>query len=422
MYTYQTLGFKKFGSDDRGAVAITFGVMAMALFFMAGVAIDYSRVMNVRGRLVEAADAAVLAAGKALLAGQSESDIQQLALTYFNENVKAITESVAISKPTISIDTTTGAVNLDVKATVDMTLTGLGGFPTQDVDVVSEAVFSTRDIEIGMALDITGSMGNRPSAGGETKISSLKKAFEKFTTRLIPEDRNGSQQVRIALAPYSASVNMGEFYKDVTDPKITKTDTCVSERKNGGATDETGVFFVKSTGKNDIDPEEGLQSNAFACPSPVVVPLSDDRDELIRKVNAFQPSGWTAGHLGVQWAWNLISDNWSLGGTTASSYDDVTKGKLLKAVVLMTDGSFNTAYHGDQSSKQAIALCNAMKAPGKDVVVFAVAFDAPANAQKTLRACATQGAGYYANASNAEELDKAFENFAGKLTELRLSK
>lgn len=422
MYTYQPVGIKKFGSDDRGAVAITFGVMAMALFFMAGVAVDYSRVMNVRGRLVEAADSAVLAAGKALLAGQSESAIQTLALTYFRENVKNISESAEIGEPTISIDATTGAVNLDVKATVDMTLTGLGGFPTQDVAIESQAVFSTRDIEVGMALDITGSMGNRPAAGGETKIASLKKAFEKFATRLIPEDRSGTQQVRIALAPYSASVNMGGFYKDVTDPKVKKTDTCVSERKNGGATDETGIFYVKSNGANDVDPEEGLQSNAFACPIPTIIPLTDDRDELINKVNTYQPTGWTAGHLGVQWAWNLVSDNWSLGGSVPASYGEVANGKLLKAVVLMTDGSFNTAYHGNQASKQAIELCNAMKAPGKDVVVFAVAFDAPANAQKTLKACATPGAGYYANASNAEELEQAFNNFAGKLTELRLSK
>ena len=61
-----------------------------------------------------------------------------------------------------------------------------------------------------------------------------------------------------------------------------------------------------------------------------------------------------------------------------------------------------------------------MKAQG--VVVFSVAFDAPADAQKTLRACATAGDSYYADAGNGQELDDAFEKFAQTLTQLRLSK
>jgi Flp pilus assembly protein TadG len=415
MYTYQPLGLKTFGSDDRGAVAITFGVMAMALFFLAGIAIDYSRVMNVRGRLVEAADAAVLAAGKALLSGQSEGDIQLLAQTYFRENVKAITESAVIGVPTISIDTTTGAVNLDVKASVDMTLTAIGGFNTQDVDVVSEAVFSTRDIEIGMALDITGSMcdGNRQPCTTGVKISGLKNAFATFANRLMPDNQSSTQKVRIGVAPYSAAVNLGTYAAAASGGK--SLDGCVTERKSGTFTDEAGLFYVRKDGP----------TGSYFCPSnSKIKPLSDDKDALIREVNAFEARGGTAGHLGVQWAWNLVSENWGgvLGGTAPASYADVADGKLIKAVVIMTDGEFNTEYHGKKSSEQAVALCSAMK--DKGVTVFAVGFGIGGNATalNTLKSCATPGNGYFANASNADELEKAFENFASKLTELRLSK
>ena len=411
MYTYQTLGIKKFGSDDRGAVAITFGVMAMALFFMAGVAVDYSRVMNVRGRLVEAADAAVLAAGKALLNGQSESTIQQLALTYFKENVKAITEAAEIGEPTISIDATTGAVNLDVKATVDMTLSGLGGFKTQDVAIESQAVFAQKDIEIGMALDITGSM-NWNDSNGEAKIKGLKSAFEKFAERLIPDEKNEAHRVRIGLAPYSASVNLGEFAGQATENK--STNGCVVERKTGLFTDTTDPFYAL--------PKSAQKSS---CPPNAIVPLSDDKEALISTVNSFNPTGTTAGHLGVQWAWNLVSDQW--GGTwggdsTPDSYGRVGEDKLLKAVVLMTDGEFNTQYYGSKSAQQAVKLCSAMKTKG--VVVFSVGFGLGGNSEalNTLKKCATLGNGYFADTSNAEELEQAFENFASKLTELRLSK
>ena len=86
----------------------------------------------------------------------------------------------------------------------------------------------------------------------------------------------------------------------------------------------------------------------------------------------------------------------------------------------MTDGIFNTSFHGKKSSEQAIALCNAMKA--KEVVVFTVAFAAPLGAQQTLKACASSGDGYYSNAENPEQLESAFNNFAAKLTQLRIAK
>ena len=42
--------------------------------------------------------------------------------------------------------------------------------------------------------------------------------------------------------------------------------------------------------------------------------------------------------------------------------------------------------------------------------------------EATLKACATSGSGYYANASDADELSAIFDNFASKLTELRIAK
>ncbi len=425
MYTYQALGIKKFGSDDRGAVAITFGVMAMALFLMTGVAVDYSRMMNVRGRLVEAADSAVLAAGKALLAGQSEAEIQVLALNYFNENVKTIADAAAIGVPHLDINAATGEVTLDVKATVDMTLSGLGGFQSQDVAVESQALFSTRDIEIGMALDITGSMcdGNRQPCTTGVKISGLKNAFEKFANRLMPDNSDSVQKVRIAVAPYSQSVNLGTYASAVGG--YTAGNTWATERNGGGNSDDMGAFHFGRAGDRDVDPTEGRADfNTSSRPQSQIVPLSDDKAALISSVRALEARGGTAGHIGTQWAWNLVSDQWgaALGGTAPASYNDVADGKLIKAVVLMTDGVFNTAYHGAKSADQAVALCTAMKAKG--VTVFTVGFGLGGNATalNTLQSCATPGNGYFANASNAEELEKAFENFASKLTELRLSK
>ena len=416
-------GFKKFGTDEQGAVAMTFGLMTMVMLFLCGMAMDYSRAMNVRSRVNDAADSAALVAGRALMEGKlSAGEIQAMAQKYFEQNIKGLGTSAKIDAPSIKIDAVSGAVNVDVSAHVPMTLTRLAGFQTLDFPVSTAAIFKSKDIEVGMALDITGSMKSSPRAGGARKINSLKSAFEKFANKLIPDAGKSEQKIRVAVAPYSSSVNLGTYAKPILG--IRNVDNCVTEVADGSATDDVAKYLVKTDGINDIDPTETLVAKAYQCAPSSIVPLSSDRDDLIKTVKRFNADGWTAGHIGTQWAWNLISDKWSWGGgSDAADYGEVENGKLLKAVVLMTDGTFNTAFHGKKSSEQAIALCDAMKEKG--VKVFAVAFDATTEAQATLRACSSKGETpdeYYVNAANGSDLEAAFLKFAGQISDLRLAK
>lgn len=420
MYTRSPQTLYAFGSDERGTVAMIFGVMLTGLLFFAGMALDYSRAMNVRSRVSDAADAAALAAGRALMAGgMNAAEIRALALKYFNENVKSVNGQATVGVPQINVDPQTGGVTIDVNSKVKLTLARIIGKQTLDFPISTAVNFSQKDIEVGMALDITGSMGNRDS-NGQKKIDGLKQAFESFATRLIPDNASDAQKVRIGVAPYAAGLNLGDFADDFSANR--SKDGCVTERKDGKADDDVTTFAVAQDGAKDTDPTEGNVGNsAYGCPSAKLIPLSDDRETLIKEVKKFKADGWTAGHIGTQWAWNLISDQWNWGsGSIGESYDLVSQNKLMKAVVLMTDGTFNTAYNGKKSSDQAIALCGAMKAKG--VVVFAVAFDATPAAEATLKACASNGTGYYANASTGDQLEAAFNNFAAKLTELRVSK
>jgi len=402
---------KSFRTDENGAVAMTFALVLSALLFLAGMGLDYSRAMNVRSRIADAADSAVLAAGRALMDGKlSDGEIRQLAVSYFNQNVKSIAGSAQIETPSVTVDATTGSVNFDVNAHVSMTLARLGGFKQLDVPVSTAAVFQAKDIEVGMALDITGSMSS--TINGTRKIDALKSAFETFADKMLSSSSD-THKVRIGVAPYSASVNLGTFAAAASNNR--STDGCVNERRGGAANDDTSdPFFVKLDGVN----------GNYYCPGSKIMPLSNDENALVRYVKTFSPSGSTAGHLGTQWAWNLVSDNWGGvwgGSSVPASYDLVTKGRLLKAVVLMTDGEFNTEYHYGKSAKQAVALCTAMK--DKGITVFTVGFGLGSDptAIDTLRTCAS-GKDYFADARNPEELDAAFAKFASKLTELRLAK
>ena len=90
----------------------------------------------------------------------------------------------------------------------------------------------------------------------------------------------------------------------------------------------------------------------------------------------------------------------------------------------MTDGIFNMSYHNDSARKQALSLCSEIKnQSGKNVLVFTIGFGLGGDkvAIQTLKDCATAGPDYFVDANNAAELDAAFQKFAIKLGELRVS-
>ena len=60
----------------------------------------------------------------------------------------------------------------------------------------------------------------------------------------------------------------------------------------------------------------------------------------------------------------------------------------------------------------------------KGIVVYAVAFEAPASAQVILQSCATpdtNGIQHYYNAANGNQLKTAFTNIAKSIQTLRIS-
>lgn len=411
-----------FRREQQGSVMMMFGIMTFVLFFAAGMAIDYGRIQDLRTRMGGAIDAASLAVGRELLNGKlTDEELIQFGKTYFFQNAKGTGKDLSVlGEPEIKVNRDTGAVDISASAQIAMTLTRLGGFDTVDVPVASSAVFQQRDIEVGMALDLTGSMNNKIK--GTAKIESLKAAFAEFAETIMPDEPSGGQSVKVALAPYSSGVKLGGFATGVTTGK--SSDGCVAEQVGKKYDDDVGKFYIDKDNKIDIDPLDTV-GPYFGCPPPVVKPLTDQKADLVAEVNSYSANGYTSGHLGVQWAWNLVSPKWGgiWGGDSApESYEKVKDKKLMKAVVLMTDGAFNTAFHNDTSAKQAVELCTAIKK--NDVVVFSVGFGlgGDAKALATLKSCATPGDDYFAAAEDEEDLKAAFRKFAGTLTKLRLSK
>ena len=141
--------------------------------------------------------------------------------------------------------------------------------------------------------------------------------------------------------------------------------------------------------------------------------------------------GSTAGHLGTAWAWYTVSPEWSSVWPAASRPVAYGDKKTIKAVVLMTDGVYNTfggqcdrscsnvSAQARHSQDVAHRLCQNMK--DKNVKVYSIGFKLDdASAENVLRDCASTALTFY-RAEDGQQLRDAFRQIAEDLLRLRLS-
>jgi hypothetical protein len=341
----------------------------------------------------------------------SDEEIAELGERYFNQNLAGGGTFGDVAQVEVIPNRANSTIEVKVDADVPTTFMRIAGFQTVATPVDSLSTFEAKDLELGMALDITGSMQGR-------KLADLKAAATDLVELLLP-DGERPNKVRIGLAPYAASIQLGAYASSASND--TSLDGCVRERngrsahtddsiRDGGAYRGTGSF-------SDIDPTEGRQG--YSCPAARIVPLTDDKAALTASISRYVANGATAGHIGAQWAWNLISPNFASLWPSDSepvAYHDRT---ATKALILMTDGIFNTAYANANSSAQALAVCTGLG--DKGVKVHTVAFEAPASAKAMLQECARRAGGEFHDARDGEELRQAFADIAQSLNGLRLT-
>lgn len=417
--------------DEKGTIALLFGLALFVICVALGLAVDGGRAYTAREKTATALDAAALAAAKMLqVNAATDAQIIADANAFFKDNIALSPTFGAKHGPVrVTIDRVTKTVTVSVDMKVP---TFFGHFAQLDKFTFtssSQATFGVTDLELGLVLDTTGSMKDPSNSGtGQAKIDELKAAASDMFDQLLPNSGvNGS--VRIGIAPFSASVNAGPFARQVSNGA--STDGCVVERSGIDAfTDKDPVVAGDSlmpgnSNLNDIDPTEGLPAapDAYRCEQAPVLPLTSDKAALKAEVNSFRADYWTAGHIGTAWGWYLISPNWNRVWPAASRPVAYGTRNVVKSIVVMTDGIYNTAYYnGATAAQQAIDLCNNAKAKG--VVVYTIGFTAPVGAEATLKACASidpkTGKPSYYRADSKAELSTAFSDIATKLTALRI--
>lgn len=210
--------------------------------------------------------------------------------------------------------------------------------------------------------------------------------------------------------------------------------TCVSERIGANA------YTDAAPGGSPVG--RLYLANTSACPASTIIPLATDRTMLKSRIDALSATGPTAGQIGAAWGWYMLSPNFASLWPTASQPAAYTQMDVLKVLVFMTDGDFNTAYcnnvlsndsAGSNSQQincnatngnpttQAQSICTAAKAKG--IIIYTVGFQvgAGSTAEAFIKGCATD-AGHVYLPTSGTLLKDAFAAIGRDITKLRLSK
>jgi Flp pilus assembly protein TadG len=416
-----------FGRDSRGATAVLFGLSSFLLMIAIGVALDSARVYSISDKVRSGLDAAALAGAKLLdVENASDADVRTRAMAYFDTYRASLTGSnVSLRNFTVTTNRSDGTVTTAVEVNYETVFGKLISLSNVKFTPSTTVAYKTRKIELALVLDITGSMAD------DGKIAALRSAARDLID-VMQANNPDPGAVRIGIVPYSASVNVGSAYYTAATNVVGGHDTCVVERQT-----MPGAIFDDAPGPGRwVATSSRYDNRSYFCPNAQIIPLQDvsvaaQKTALQNLVASLHADGSTAGHIGLAWGWYMLSPNWQ-GFWPPSSSPKNNGSDVLKAVLLMTDGIFNTSYwtpngasNGDDYSVEhssgdlALSLCQNARDAG--IVVYTVGFEAPPAAEALLQACAGSAANAFV-ASGGNDLNEKFRAIGERLSLLRLSK
>jgi len=510
--------------DERGAIAVQFAILALPLCVLVFGLVDISRTSLQRRQMQDALDAATLMAARSTAV--TDADLDAVGDQAFLAEISGLNLGLTATNSTFRA----GADN-HVLGTATGTLTPIIAnlWTKQNITIIasSDVVRQSKNLEVAIVLDITGSMAG-------TRLSDLKTGASDLID-IVVKDVQSPFYSKAAIVPYSVGVNVGTYADAIRGPVnaygitgISKANNAVVTSNNHGliAGDKVTIsgvsgmtslnnntYTVNSTTTNtftlnvntssasnyssggtatcDTSTNPGCKnftftnanygtttlslgtcvservgtnvytdaapsttfvgrnydSNSNRCPDATITPLSSDRTALKSTINGLAAGGSTAGQIGFAWGWYMIAPNFGYLWPNASQKPAAYKAKdLMKVVVLMTDGDFNTPYckgviakdadSGSGSASDHIncnatngdpfvqtkAMCDAMKNSAYGITIYTVGFTVTSTeAKDMLKYCATDSEKVYFPVTGSD-LKASFKSIAQGISNLRIAK
>lgn len=200
----------RFAEGRRGNVAMLFALALPVLLMVSLGAIDIHQASKVKADLQDALDAAALAAARTNFT--ADEDLNRIGLAALKANMPAYfhaDEDGKLLRDEASFkleeNTVVATARVDVKVLVANIVLPPYGQLLDDylpVGSRSEVLRASRDIEVGLVLDVTGSMKG-------TRIGNLKDAARELVKIVVQDaDKQSPFYSRMAIIPYSSGVNL----------------------------------------------------------------------------------------------------------------------------------------------------------------------------------------------------------------------
>jgi Flp pilus assembly protein TadG len=439
-----------FGRANDGNVAVIVVLAAIPMVSAMGMAIDYTRAVNARSAMQEAADAA------ALMVAQDAANLTPTQLTtkaqnYFNALYTAPGGVNGISvAATYTPNSGTGStVLITVSGSMPTNFMRIAGVMQMPLNTSSTAKWGNTKLRVAMALDNTGSMAQNG------KMTALQGGATNLIDTLSATATNQGD-VYISIVPFANEVNMGASalvnsgFIDWTHWSTFNSNlngyTCGSSNSNRNKTMKCGTANNSTSNWNGCVMDRGNQSapastnddttstapgtgttlfpadQSSVCPQAVNT-LSYDWATLKGVVDNMSPNGNTNQAIGLQHAWmTLLQQSPYNAPAESANYHYV------KAIVLLSDG-LNTQdrWYTDAGSidTRQQDLCDNIKRTG--VTIYSIQVNTSGDPQSSVLAyCAGNKpnggdpSDFYYLTSSTQVLS-AFQAISTKLSQLRIA-
>ncbi|GLQ10877.1 pilus assembly protein TadG [Devosia yakushimensis] len=317
--------------------AIMFGLMAVVLIAMGGAVVDYVRLEQTRNRAQIALDAAALALQKeAFSTGMTSAVLTEKAQALMVDRIADtdISAEVTLART----DATLGSLYFEAEMTVPTLFVGLVGVHDLSASIVSEVTRGSMDIEVAVAVDLTGSMNDPISTSNQgstkqSKVEALKTALGQLID-IVVQDEQTPTYSKMALVPYSMAVNVGATYANSIrgTPKGPTPITAI------GWANGTGKAITAATQKRPVVITSNL--HGFVTGDVVYINNVGGMTELNNKIFVV----------------TKVSDNsYSLNGSDGRNYKSLnnTSGTATKCLVSTCELVVTSPEHGLTSNANA---------------------------------------------------------------------